>query len=69
MKELTFYINDAAEINRKYSGKHIAIVDDKVVASGSDPKKVWETAKKKYPDKKPVLAYVPKEDALVLLIG
>ena len=51
MKELTFYVTDAEKINKKYSGKHIAIVDDKVVASGSDPKEVWEKAKKKYPNK------------------
>jgi orotate phosphoribosyltransferase-like protein len=67
--ELTFYIKDAAEINKKYSGKHIAIVDNQVVASGSDPKEVWEQAKKKYPKKEPVLAFVPKEDTLVLTIG
>ena len=69
MTELAYYVTNAEEINRKYSGKHIAIVDDKVVASGDDPKKVWEAAKKKYPRKKPVLAFVPKEDALVLTIG
>ncbi len=69
MKELTFYITDADEINRKYRGKHIAIVDDKVVASGNDPKEVWKKAKKKCPNKQPVLAFVPKEDTLVLSIG
>ncbi|MGD0070557.1 MAG: DUF5678 domain-containing protein [Candidatus Bathyarchaeia archaeon] len=67
MKELTFYITDAEKINKKYGGKHIAIVDDKVVASGSDPKEVWEKAKKKYPNKQPVLVFVPKEDTLVLI--
>ncbi len=69
MKELTFYVKNADKINKKYSGKHIAIVDDKVVASGSDPKEVWEIAKKKYPGKRPVLAFVPREDTLALLIG
>jgi len=69
MKELTFYVTDAEKINKKYSGKHIAIVDDEVVASGIDPKEVWEKAKKKYPNTQPVLALVPKEDALVLMIG
>jgi len=69
MKELTFYVTNAEEINKKYSGKHIAIVDDKVVASGNDPRKVWEAAKKKHPKKQPVLAYVPKEETLVLVIG
>ena len=55
MKELTFYLTDADKINKKYGGKHIAIVEDKVVASGSDPKEVWESAKKKCPGKRPVL--------------
>ena len=69
MRELAFYLTDAEKINKKYSGKHIAIVDDKVVASGNDPKEVWEKAKKKCPSKRPVLAFVPKEDTLVLFIG
>jgi hypoxanthine-guanine phosphoribosyltransferase len=69
MNELTFYVTNAEEINKKYSGKHIAIVDNKVVASGNDPKEVWEEAKKKHPKKKPVLAFVPKEETLVLIIG
>ena len=68
MKELAFYISEADNINGKYRGKHIAIVDDKVVASGSDPKLVWEKAKKKYPAKQPVLAFAPKEETLMLLI-
>lgn len=69
MKELAFYVEKAEEINKKYSGEHIAIVDDRVVASGSDPKKVWEEAKKKNPKKTPVLAFVPKEETLVLTLG
>ncbi len=46
MKELAFYVTNAEEINRKYSGKHIAIVDNEIVASGDDPKEVWEAARK-----------------------
>lgn len=68
-EELRFYIQDAEEINKKYSGKHIALIDNQVVASGDDPKEVWEQAKKKCPKKQPVLAFVPKEDTLVLAIG
>lgn len=66
-KELAFYVSEADEINKKYSGKHIAIIDDQVVASGSDPKEVWEQAKKKYPKKQPVLAFVPRDDTLVFV--
>jgi hypothetical protein len=68
MSELAFYVANAEEINRRYCGKHIAIVDDRVVASGDDPKEVWEAAKKKHPWKKPVLALVPKEETLVLTV-
>jgi len=60
MKELNFYVTDAERINRKYGGKHIAIVDDNVVASGNDPRIVLEKAIKKCPGKRPVLVYVPK---------
>jgi hypothetical protein len=67
MKELTFYVTNADEINRKYRGKHIAIVDQKVVASGDDPKEVWEAAKKKHPSRQPVLAIVPKEETIELV--
>ena len=69
MKELTFYVANAEEINRKFRGKYIAIVDDKVVASGDDPRKDWEEANKKCPEKQPVLAFVPKEETLVLTVG
>lgn len=69
MKELSFYVTNAEEINKKYRGKHIAIVNDKIVASGDDPRKVWEAAKKKCPEKQPVLAFVPKEETLALTHG
>jgi hypothetical protein len=52
MTELAFYVANAEEINRRYSGKHIAIVDNKVVTSGDDPKEVWEAARKEHPRKK-----------------
>lgn len=65
MDELTFYVNSAREIDKKYAGKHIAIVGNKIVASGDSPKEVWEKAKKKNPKKTPTLAFVPKGDTLV----
>ena len=35
----------------KYTGKYIAIVDNRVVTSGENAKEVWRTAKEKFPDK------------------
>ncbi len=62
-KEFEFYVK--ADLS-KYSGQYVAIVDDKVVASGDNAKEVMETATKKYPNKTPLLAKIPKEEALIL---
>ena len=64
-KELQLYVSKARDINRRFRGRHIAIVGDRVVASGKSPIEVWERAKKEYPKSKPVLTYVPKGDALM----
>ncbi|OGJ17077.1 hypothetical protein A3K73_01470 [Candidatus Pacearchaeota archaeon RBG_13_36_9] len=61
-KEFEFFVK--ADL-RKYSGRYVAIVDDKVVASGENAKKVFEEAKKKT-GKIPTLAKIPKEEALIL---
>jgi hypothetical protein len=50
----------------KYVGKWIAIVGDEVVSTGSDAKNVFDEAKKKYPQKEPLILKVPK-DAVMLL--
>ena len=69
MKELQFYVSRASEINRRFRGKHIAIIGDQVVAAGKSPAEVWKRAKKANPRAEPVLAYVPMDDTLVLPIG
>jgi hypothetical protein len=62
-KEFEFFLK--ANL-KKYKGKYIAIVDDKVVASDGNTKVVWEKARKKYPNKIPTIAKLPKEEALIL---
>jgi nucleoside-diphosphate-sugar epimerase len=55
----------------KVNSKHliislpVAIVGDKVVASGTNAKEVLEEAKRKYPNKLPALAKIPKEDTVI----
>lgn len=60
-RELEMFVkSDLSE----YRGLYIAIVDDKVIASGDNAKKVWEEAKKKT-GKVPTIAKIPKEETLV----
>lgn len=57
------------EMQTKYAGKCVAIVDGKVVASGSNSFDVFKRARKKYPNKPTnqiILDYIPKEDFLIL---
>jgi hypothetical protein len=51
---------------QKYAGEWIAIVEQKVVASGNDAEKVYRQAKAMYPKKKPSIAKVPSKEILVL---
>lgn len=64
-KEFEFYVK--ANL-KEYEGKYIAIVEDQVVASGDNAKKVLEEAKRKFPHKTPALAKIPKEETLILNI-
>jgi hypothetical protein len=49
-----------------YVGKWIAIVGDKVVATGADAKNVFKEAKEKHPKKEPLLMKVPKDRVMLL---
>lgn len=63
-KEFDFFVKSDLS---KYKGQYIAIVDDKVVSSGENAKKVWEEAKKKT-GKIPTIAKIPKEETLILCL-
>jgi len=66
-REFRFYVSKAPEINRSFAGKHVAIIGDRIVASGKSPLEVWKRAKKSHPQSRPLLAYVPKRDTLAIL--
>ncbi len=68
-REFRFYVSKAPEINKRFAGKHVAIIGDRIVASGKSPLKVYNRAKKSHPQSRPLLAYVPKRDTLVLIVG
>ncbi len=68
-REFRFYVSKAPEINRRFAGRHVAIIGDQIVASGKSPLEVCRRAKKSHPQSKPLLAYVPKHDTLVLVFG
>jgi len=52
----------------KYKGKYIALVDEKIVASGQNAEKVLNEARLKHPKKEIVLRKIPEEEAMILVI-
>jgi len=49
-----------------FVGKWVAILNEKVVASGKDFKEVAEKVDKEFPNQKPLLTKVPKNIARIL---
>lgn len=65
--EEQWFARHAKEL-KKYEGKYVAVVDDKVVASSLNAGEAIEKARKQFPDKVSLLIYVPKEKELEMLI-
>lgn len=57
------------KLREKYRGKHVMVVDGKIFAArtGEEALKRYREIREKYPDQTPALAYIPKEDSLILL--
>lgn len=53
---------------KKYPGKRVALVDGKVVSVSSDVAIAYNTAQKKYPNKKISLFSVPRKEDKYLLV-
>jgi hypothetical protein len=49
-----------------YIGKWIAVVGDKIVASGDDGKAVFKEAQSKCPNKEPLILKVPADRVMLL---
>jgi len=50
----------------RFSGKWIVIVDNEVVESGENIKKMLEEVNEKYPKTKPLVAKIPKEEYYII---
>jgi len=49
-----------------FAGKWVSMIDNQVVAKGTDAKVVFDIAKKKYPDKVPLIMKVPTDGVMLL---
>lgn len=54
------------ELQDKYAGKWIAVVKQEVVGIGDSAIEAFNAARKKFPDVRPLLDFVPTEECLIL---
>lgn len=54
------------EAFEEYRGKHVAIWKKCVAGYGDSAKEAYEMAKKNHPESKPTLAFIPREEELIL---
>lgn len=58
MDDMTYLGDHYSELLRKYENKWVAIVNSKVVSSGTSANDVYTEAKKKFPTIVPFITYV-----------
>lgn len=63
-----FLVEHSQEMSKKYPGKYIAVVDNKLVTIGNSNLEVFKKAKEKYPRKLISISYIPRKDELVTLL-
>ena len=54
------------DIMANYEGEYIALIEDDIVAHGRDAKKVYSSAKEKFPQRTVFLGQVPRKEAMIL---
>jgi len=54
------------ELQEKYAGKWIAVVNEEVVGVGDTAVQAYDQSRKRYPDIKPLLDVVPTEESMIL---
>ena len=65
---MTEWLSHMDELMEKYPGQYLALIDGEIASSGDSEFEAYEKAKKKYPDKKVSLVYIPTEEETVTLL-
>jgi hypothetical protein len=61
-----FFLRSLRRLMVRYEGQYVAIVGNSIVAHGKDAKRVYETAKEKFPRERVLIGQVPVREGMVL---
>ena len=68
LKDDRWFGEHIEELAKEHSGEHVAIIDEKAVAYGKDFGEAYDHAKEAFPEKIPLVAYIPKKGDDMLLV-
>ncbi len=68
MEAYEFLLRHSQEWSKKYPGKYVALVKDKLVAVSDSGLEALKKARKKYPKQKKSIFYIPTKDETVPLL-
>lgn len=63
-----YLLKHSNKLSKEYSGKYVAIVEDKVVAVSRSAVQAYKEAKRKFPDKEIGIFYMPTEEETAVLL-
>jgi hypothetical protein len=67
-EEHEWFIKHSDELSRKYPGKYLAIIGNAIEGIGETASEAFKLAKKKNPDKKVSIAYIPTIEETITLL-
>lgn len=65
---MTEWLSHMDELMEKFPGQYLALVDGEIASSGESEFETYKNAKKKYPEKRVLLIYIPTEEETVTLL-
>lgn len=69
-KTLSLLLSGKSRISKKYAGKHVLVVKNKIVPLKEREKEIWEdieALEKKYGET-PIITFIPRQDISYILI-
>ena len=68
MEPHEYLLKHSQELSEEYPGKYIAVVRDRVVAASRSAMVAFKEAKKKFPEGKIAIFYMPTDEETVTLL-
>jgi hypothetical protein len=64
-EDFLWFVSSSEELKR-YKGMHIAVWNKQIISYGRTAAEAYKIAKKNVPKSQPALAYIPRDEAMIL---